>query len=218
MKRIYDQHVSLFLVAGCPNECDFCLAGAGPTKKSFMSLGDVERILSDHPGTWREVSLGGGEPALHPDVDGVILGCRDWGWDVLLHTNDLDLSRRAVGMFTGRGGMNSLSITVSFNDRIVTDTEGLVGLRKYIEGLGDPRIDLYVNVFDNPHNNDLIDMGFRPGSIVKVPKYALGRAAGMTDAVMVPTNGMSGHIYTTDLVKFPVTDYVAACEHQMSLD
>jgi len=218
MKRIYDHHVSLFLVSECPNACHFCLASAEPGRKPIMSIDDVGLILSSYDGRWKEVSVGGGEPSLHPKFFDVVKLCRDMGWDVNLHSNDTARAWQAAQLFRDEGNERSITMTFSYNDVVLEKMPGLEDrvceVGRMVRELGDPRISVNVNVFTNDHNNRLIDCGFCGDQVVKVPVYSLGKSKGKPGTVQINTTGFTGHIYTTDLRKFDIAQYAEACDHQ----
>jgi MoaA/NifB/PqqE/SkfB family radical SAM enzyme len=221
MTRIYDDHVSLFLTNKCPNECSFCLASAGPNKASFMDTSVAIKILNESEAKWKEVSLGGGEPLLHPDVLEILEAAISRGWDVLLHTNLLENLDPIIEALVSSDSSSSLTITASYNNE-VSEKMRILGmieeLDRRIKDLDDPRISLRINVLDNAHNNELIDLGFKPQQVVKVPLYSLGRARGAAGSKTIDMGSYTGSIYTTDGRKFEVWQYEEACDHQSSKD
>jgi 7,8-dihydro-6-hydroxymethylpterin dimethyltransferase len=74
----HQQHSCLSLIEltdACNLECPICYAASGPTRQSFRSLAEIERMLDAvvrNEGEPDVVQISGGEPTLHPDFFAVL--------------------------------------------------------------------------------------------------------------------------------------------------
>lgn len=74
----HQQHSCLTLIELCDFcnlECPVCYAGSGPTRKSFRTLAEIERMLDrvvSNEGKPDVVQISGGEPTVHPDFFAVL--------------------------------------------------------------------------------------------------------------------------------------------------
>ena len=119
MKRLYDEHLSLFLTNMCPCSCSFCLANSGPNKRPvYMSLEIIDKLIWDRKEfRYKHVSLGGGEPTRHPDFTEIVQKFHDAHWDVIVHTNMTNLRKieEAVKIYETGKNLDNLLVTASFN-------------------------------------------------------------------------------------------------------
>jgi hypothetical protein len=185
-----------------------------------MDMDKIKEIMPRYDGRWKEISFGGGEPKMYPKLDELFSLFVDDGWDILLHTNFPELGEKYFPMFTN--GDNNLTVVLSYNSEVEERMPGLldriVAFHKTVKDISDPRIKMLINVFDIEYNNRLIDLGFKKGEVVKVPIYRLGRAKDLAYSVPIDTAEYEGDIYTTDMERFTVREYTAACDHQSTLN
>lgn len=58
----------------CPHSCSYCSSEAGPSKRTFLSIGKIKTILGKK--TWDVINISGGEPLAHPDFWKILQFCK----------------------------------------------------------------------------------------------------------------------------------------------
>lgn len=100
----------------CPNRCLFCSSLARPESVHLVERATVGSIARQavHLGL-RNISLSGGEPLEHPELDGVLADLRELGLGVGLYTTGMIRRNGTATSFRGWRGIAVLVRAVVFN-------------------------------------------------------------------------------------------------------
>jgi MoaA/NifB/PqqE/SkfB family radical SAM enzyme len=220
MKRFYEDHLSIFTTSKCSNECNFCLCSSSPSKHTFITPERIEDVIKDYSGKWKELSIGGGEPTLHPRIIEIIDLAIKYKWDVLFHTNgrDPEVVKNVIDRF--RDTNNSINITVSYNSEVTRQNPEIIGNLKKIEGMCNlVNSSFKINVFDIEHWNSLIDLGFTMYELEMYQIIKAGRGVDYPGARDLPDMAdKTGDILCSDGELFTIDEYIASCTYQSNLD
>jgi hypothetical protein len=222
MKRIYNQHLSLFLTNECNNACNFCLCSSSPDKKTHLDFEIIKQNLKRTPESrYAELSLGGGEPTLYLNLFNVIDEAIAQKWDVLFHTNLRSLKNVKEIIEKFKGIQNQLTITVSYNQEILRQNGDQFSDYNTIIHEIRPHINMnfLINVFSIKEHNYLIDQGFSSKYLCKIPMTKIGRGKNIEEAAEeINTENAIGQILCSDGTLFQMAQFKEACEWQSNLD
>jgi len=120
-------NVILFLTNKCTNECSYCFMNGSPKNNQYVSLEVVHQIIEKYKNeNYKIISLGGGEPTLHPEIKTICKLLLDNSWQIVLHTNgnDYDFIDWLVNLY--KESPLLLQIYQSFNNELFEKDLSLV--------------------------------------------------------------------------------------------
>lgn len=88
----YEPSLQLFITNKCNLRCPHCFSGACLNEDLEMSFPLIEEIVKANPQI-KKINLQGGEPLIHPSINGIIRKLNKMGKKVSLYTNGVFLDR-----------------------------------------------------------------------------------------------------------------------------
>jgi hypothetical protein len=194
------------------------MVSSSPEGSTFFSLEDRIKLFPDANNHNCEVSLGGGEPTLHPDFDQIVDVLQSKGYDIILHTNELgDITRKNILKFNDD---KFITITCSYNSETKRQIQDwgkkITDFNSWLHNEGPAGSEFIINVFTYDDHNELIDLGLNVGQISKYNKLPYGRCKS-GKAISFPKNTNSTFIYTSDGEIWSLHEYGESCEYQSKL-
>jgi len=114
-----EQNVIIFLTNRCNNECSYCFMNGSPKNNSQITVEQIKEIIERYKSIQvKYVSLGGGEPTIHPDIKEICQLLFDNNWHMQFHTNgnDYDFIEWLVNLY--KDSFLNLLIHQSYNDEL----------------------------------------------------------------------------------------------------
>lgn len=88
----YEESLQLFITNKCNLRCPHCFSGACLNEDLEMDFSFIRKIIEANPQI-KKINLQGGEPLIHPDINGIIRTLNHMGRKVSLYTNGVFLDR-----------------------------------------------------------------------------------------------------------------------------
>lgn len=79
------------IIEKCPNQCRFCSSNSSINKQKIISYEDFKRVIDYFvkKGGIEELSLSGGEPFLHPNINEMIFYAKSFGIRTVVFTSGI---------------------------------------------------------------------------------------------------------------------------------
>lgn len=161
------KELTIEITQKCPNACIFCSSLSSCTSDTCLDLADVCRVGWAAAGLGlREVSVSGGEPLCHPQIEAIAAGLREAGLGVSLYTTGLMLHGNATVPFLDwsilrrdltRVVFNIQSTQDAVHDRLVGRTGALRLTKRSLTAALQAGIEVEIHIVPNAMNIESIE-------------------------------------------------------------